>query len=648
MVAATANASGSAVGEQPTSASGGSSRAPFAFGLSGATASQIPFADGVFVSAFSLEVRQREKHMVPLFVEARTSGTTAAMQSLEDWAVAAGGVGSPLCSNAPLPNVLAGKLPIDSNTGATADVCQAAADSSAGAAQPQETTGTAVGSRGTHQQRNLCQQQQDCSQQCASCHHQLLAPEQPAADDHSSLQKVILNGSSKLPGGTVACNKVNKRCLEPGCDTALGGTSSKCEGGTAGAKRRHTQPAAEDDDHSSCSSDSDGSGCHMAGPGGHPPTVPSTQDTQPASASNTTGAPAAWAEAKQAVDAAALQAQLPGKTALPGDYKSKGVPSAALWEQWEVAHGGKVVVLVHLKQSVKLSKMLPGGDWICQRLLSTRVESQWGDVSLTAAIMTAASDMLRSCPALQHLALASGQDVPVAALQLPLPPGVSLFGRFQFGAVYDAAASRVAAAQLQHELDMGAAEAAAWGEALTFHHTWMVLSRQLVLALLSREAEVLRVGRVLHRRFMQPDAAVAADEFLLVTAAVRAGNAHTHQQPHQQQTKSQRLTQAQSQPGYGVLLDCCPTLALFHPTETRHPHCWHNFTEQLECDVHTQQQEQDNKMTLLQALALAKPNEALFFRKVEVLRRMHQQKLLTACQLLWMGEQLPADIEMLS
>lgn len=23
---------------------------------------------------------------------------------------------------------------------------------------------------------------------------------------------------------------------------------------------------------------------------------------------------------------------------------------------------------------------------------------------------------------------------------------------------------------------------------------------------------------------------------------------------------------------FGVLLDCCPTLALFHPTETRHPH----------------------------------------------------------------------------
>jgi hypothetical protein len=236
-----------------------------------------------------------------------------------------------------------------------------------------------------------------------------------------------------------------------------------------------------------------------------------------------------WPEAQQAVDPAAWRAQLPAKAALPGDYKrvehnrhwnacsydaaaaagaaaisgraaavqglplpqhaataelgvlmlshGKGAPGAALWEQWEAAHGGKVVVLVHLKQSVKLSKVLPGGEWISQRLLRTRVDSQWGDVSLTAAIMTAAADMLSCCPSLRHLAVVSGQDVPVAAVQLPLPAGVSLFGRFQFGAVYDAAASQVAAALLQHELDMEAAEAAAWGDALTFHHTWMVLSR---------------------------------------------------------------------------------------------------------------------------------------------------------------------------
>jgi hypothetical protein len=47
--------------------------------------------------------------------------------------------------------------------------------------------------------------------------------------------------------------------------------------------------------------------------------------------------------------------------------------------------------------------------------------------------------------------------------------------------------------------------------------------RQLLLALLSKADEVRRVGAVLNERFMQPDVAVAADEFILITAAMRYG-----------------------------------------------------------------------------------------------------------------------------
>jgi hypothetical protein len=50
-----------------------------------------------------------------------------------------------------------------------------------------------------------------------------------------------------------------------------------------------------------------------------------------------------------------------------------------------------------------------------------------------------------------------------------------------------------------------------------------VLCRQLLLALISKHGELLRVGAVLNKRFMQPDAAVAADEFMLITAARRYG-----------------------------------------------------------------------------------------------------------------------------
>lgn len=57
-------------------------------------------------------------------------------------------------------------------------------------------------------------------------------------------------------------------------------------------------------------------------------------------------------------------------------------------------------------------------------------------------------------------------------------------------------------------------------------HVWLSLHpfpRELWLALLSKQEEVLRVAQVLSQRFSKEDAAVAADEFMPLTAAVRYG-----------------------------------------------------------------------------------------------------------------------------
>jgi hypothetical protein len=192
--------------------------------------------------------------------------------------------------------------------------------------------------------------------------------------------------------------------------------------------------------------------------------------------------------APQEVAAAAAAAEASGGQ-LPATARSaefgvlmmthdKGVAHTAAWQEWEASHEGRVVVLVHCKAGVQLSASVPGADWLASgRQLHTRVASQWGDISLTQAVLGAAAEMLQRCPRLQHIAVVSGQDVPVAALQLPLPAGASLIGCFQFGREYDAAARRVAAAVLQQQLGMCGAEAAAWGESLTFHHTWLVMSR---------------------------------------------------------------------------------------------------------------------------------------------------------------------------
>jgi len=154
----------------------------------------------------------------------------------------------------------------------------------------------------------------------------------------------------------------------------------------------------------------------------------------------------------------------------------KGVTAADVWESWECLHAGKAVVRVHLKAGVTTAG-LPGASWITCRQLPSRICSQWGCISLTGAILQAAADLLQQHPELQHVALVSGQDLPVAAVPKDLRPGLSLFGRFQFGRAFDDAARQVARELLQQQLAMSVREAKAWGDALVFHHTWMVLDR---------------------------------------------------------------------------------------------------------------------------------------------------------------------------
>lgn len=95
-----------------------------------------------------------------------------------------------------------------------------------------------------------------------------------------------------------------------------------------------------------------------------------------------------------------------------------------------------------------------------------------------------------------------------------------------------------------------------------------------------------------------------------------------------------------------MLLDCCPTLALFHPDEaaTRHPHEWVSFTQPLLVDVASSRLG-SHKLLLLQALGLAQPNGSLFFRKVGAMQGAAHRQLLACLQLLWRGRRLPPLVE---
>jgi hypothetical protein len=148
------------------------------------------------------------------------------------------------------------------------------------------------------------------------------------------------------------------------------------------------------------------------------------------------------------------------------------------------------------------------------------------------------------------------------------------------------------------------------------------------------EVEVLDLGKESYRLLATPGKPSAS--------ADAGGSA-------QQDTNNSSIDAAafMQERNYRVLLDCTSTLALFHPTATRHPHTWHNWSERLLLDVQQNPNKtKDEHYTLLEALGLVKPNAALFMRKVAVMHhrsvgRDNAALLLRALQLLWEGKPLP-------
>lgn len=76
-----------------------------------------------------------------------------------------------------------------------------------------------------------------------------------------------------------------------------------------------------------------------------------------------------------------------------------------------------------------------------------------------------------------------------------LLPGVSLFGAYQFPEREQTILMNAVTETLQLEGGLSATEASLWGNCLTFHHQWMVLSRQHALALVALKGDILKVSQ---------------------------------------------------------------------------------------------------------------------------------------------------------
>jgi hypothetical protein len=89
---------------------------------------------------------------------------------------------------------------------------------------------------------------------------------------------------------------------------------------------------------------------------------------------------------------------------------------------------------------------------------------------------------------------------PVLPVRLRRPslllPGVSLFGLYQFGAPEMVTLKEAVVEELLDNSAMTNSEAHEWGNALTFHHQWMVLSREHAAALVQHRREIMMVSWV--------------------------------------------------------------------------------------------------------------------------------------------------------
>ncbi|WIA30500.1 hypothetical protein OEZ86_000584 [Tetradesmus obliquus] len=315
---------------------------------------------------------------------------------------------------------------------------------------------------------------------------------------------------------------------------------------------------------------------------------------------------------------------------------SAGWPNAELWEQWQQQHEpGEVTMMVHLKAGVDPASVRTGREAIASRKLATSVEANWGDISLVEAQLDSMGELLRRCPHVTHIGLASGHDLPLQLIRPGLLlPGVSMFGAYQFPEVETRTLKVAALDALVDDLEMDLTEAQDWAQALTFHHQWMVLAREHAAALVLLTKEIGVVGRAIHKACNSVKAGMAPDEFILLTALRAHGCVRSVQR-------------VELKPGMryppGTLLNSYPTLVLFPAESSPHPVLWTDMDSKTECQVerHTGQQ-YFKRMSLRECLKVSVDRCAIFFRKVEMREEkgdggQQVQKLLEVLQQLWHG-----------
>jgi hypothetical protein len=285
----------------------------------------------------------------------------------------------------------------------------------------------------------------------------------------------------------------------------------------------------------------------------------------------------------------------------------QGVPHSEVWKQWEQLHKGSVIIWVHNSASSKLVPGVPGRRFIKQRLLTTSMETGWGDLPWVSAMIQSFGEILGRCSNVQHFAVVSGVDLPLQMLgehNLP-PPGISYFAEFP---EYEGPTNWLPFLQQNTKLS------ARYIQSVSFHHNWPVLSVQAVLLLIHKYHKTMSLALQLlpltnHSKFI-----FGMNEIIPLTTLRYLGHSSS--------------------------IRSVSTTALHFPRDyfTRHPYTWSSLDGEVNTTFYKQPMTLRKLLEMHQRVQQRSGSTFLFLRKVHVQdasQARYTRKLLQVVQPLW-------------
>lgn len=76
-----------------------------------------------------------------------------------------------------------------------------------------------------------------------------------------------------------------------------------------------------------------------------------------------------------------------------------------------------LLLLACCQAGVDMAAVRHGREAILRHRLHTSVDARWGDISLVEAQLESMAEVLRRCPHVTHIGLASGHDIPVQLMK---------------------------------------------------------------------------------------------------------------------------------------------------------------------------------------------------------------------------------------